>query len=175
MVGESLGLVHHVCAGVAMKERGFFAVGMWHPKTEANVGTAWRSASSFGAAFMFTVGRRYRAQSSDTANAPSHIPLFHFDTIEDAVAHMPHGCPLVGVEMDDRAVSLPHFRHPPRAAYLLGAEDKGLTPDVLAQCRFLVQIPFARQCLNVAAAATVVIYDRARCMARGRALSSVSP
>ena len=39
---------------------------------------------------------------------------------------MPHDCPLVGVELDDRSIPIENFAHPKRVVYLLGAEDHGL-------------------------------------------------
>ena len=142
-------------------KRGFFAVGVYHPKTEANIGSLWRTAHLYGAAFVFTVGRRYRAQSSDTPKTPRHTPLFHFDNIGDLMAHLPHGAPLVGVEMDDAATPLPELAHPLQAVYLLGAEDHGLPPEVLAACHRLTVIPCpAPESMNVAVAGALVIYDR---------------
>ena len=143
--------------------RGFFAVGVYQPKTEANVGSLWRTAHLYGAAFVFTVGRRYRTQSSDTPKTPRHTPLFHFDNIGDLTVHLPHGAPLVGVEMDESAVPLDNFDHPAAAVYLLGAEDNGLPPSVLSACHRLVVIPCPRpESMNVAVAGSLVIYDRHR-------------
>jgi len=148
--------------------RGYFAVGIYRTKTEANVGTLWRSAHLYGAAFVFTVGKRYQRQSSDTPKTPLHTPLFHFDTIEDLRAHLPHSAPLVGVELDPRATALPDYSHPERAVYLLGAEDQGLPPSVVDLCHSVVQIPAVRsQSMNVAAAGSVLLYDRhAKSLAR---------
>ena len=49
--------------------------------------------------------------------------------------------------------------HPERAAYLLGAEDHGLSPAVLAMCHRIVVLP-GRHCLNVAVAGSLILYDR---------------
>lgn len=141
--------------------RGFFAVGIYRTKTEANVGTLWRSAHLYGAAFVFTVGKRYQRQSSDTPKTPLHTPLFHFDTIGDLRAHLPHSAPLIGVELDPRAKLLSGYAHPERAVYLLGAEDQGLPPSVVDLCHDVVEIPSVRpQSMNVAAAGSVLLYDR---------------
>lgn len=147
---------------ITREPRGFFAVGVYHPKTEANIGTLWRTAHLFGAQFIFTVGHRYaRRQHTDTTKAQLHTPLFHFDDIESFVRHLPWGCPLVGVEMDERAQMLGDFVHPPRAAYLLGAEDHGLPPVVLDRCHHVVQIESpVDQSMNVAVAGSLLIYDR---------------
>lgn len=141
--------------------RGYFGIGIYHGKTEHNIGTLWRSAHLFGAAFVFTVGRRYQQQATDTPKTPRHTPLFHFDTVDDLHAHLPHGCPLVGVELDPRAVMLTDFAHPERACYLLGAEDHGLPISVLDRCHQVVQVETLRpQSLNVAVAGSLLLHSR---------------
>lgn len=146
---------------LARNGRGFFAVGIYGNKTPANLGTLWRSASLFDAAFVYTVGKRYERQCSDTMKTPLHTPLFHFADVDDLIDHLPHGCPLVGVELDDRSVPLSAYGHPQRAAYLLGAEDIGLPPRVLARCHEVVQIEtVAPWSMNVAVAGSIVLHDR---------------
>lgn len=150
---------------------GFCAIGVYHPKHAINIGTLWRSASIFGAAFVFTVGRRYQKQSSDTIGAISTVPLFHFSDVRDLIDHLPHSCPLVGVELDERADKIEHFRHPARAAYMLGAEDNGLPEDVRAQVHRMVRLP-GYTCLNVATAGSIILYDRWRTGRRSAALAA---
>lgn len=141
--------------------RGYFGVAIWHPKHETNVGGLWRAATLYDAAFVCTVGARYRHQASDTPHTPRHTPLYHYADIDDLIRHLPNGCPLVGVELDPRATSLTEFRHPGRAMYLLGAEDHGLSPAVADRCHYLVQIPTVREFShNVATAGALVLHDR---------------
>ena len=140
--------------------RGYFGIGIYQGKTPVNIGTLWRSAFAFGADFIFTVGPRYKAQASDTTKAPKHVPLFSYETFADMKAHLPWSCPLVGVEIDERAISLAEFKHPERACYLLGAEDYGLPQHVLRECHKTIVIPGASRCLNVAVAGSIVLYDR---------------
>lgn len=153
--------------------RGFFAVGVYHPKTEQNIGTLMRTAFLYDAAFVFTVGRRYHRQASDTPKTSGNIPLFHFDTIEDLHEHLPYGAPLVGVELDPRATGLREFTHPQRAVYLLGAEDHGLPQHVIDRCHHLVVLESVRaESMNVATAGSIVIYDRhVKALARVAALT----
>lgn len=138
----------------------YFAIGVVNSKRDTNIGTLLRSAHNFGAAFVFTVGRRYDRQSSDTTKAWRSVPLFNFDTVADLRRHVPYDAKLVGVELDARAVPLNVFTHPRRAVYLLGAEDHGLSEAQRAECHELVVVPGASHCLNVASAGTVVLYDR---------------
>lgn len=142
-----------------MSKRGFYGIGIWHPKREHNVGTLLRTANIFGAAFVFTVGKRYTQQASDTMKTPRHIPLFHFTDIIDLREHLPHGCPLVGIELTEEAQALSHHRHLPQACYLLGAEDAGLSNAVLDLCHTTLRLP-GKYSMNVAVAGSIVIYDR---------------
>lgn len=154
--------------GVSSRQRlnstqktGFYGVGVYHPKVEANVGTLWRSAMTYGAAFLATVGARYRTQSSDTCKAPQSIPLHHYSDLSDPIEHLPDGCPLVGIELSPEALPLRGYQHLPRALYLLGAEDHGLPPAVLDRCHHLLRIDTPRPwSLNVAVAGSLVMAHR---------------
>lgn len=139
--------------------RGFFAIGIEHGKTLPNLGTLWRSANIFGAAFIFTVGARYKRQRSDTLKTPRHVPLFAFRDLDDLVEHLPDSCPLVGAELDSRATPIARYGHPERACYLLGAEDHGLTKAAGERCHQLVQLP-GRFSLNVAVSGSLLMFDR---------------
>jgi tRNA G18 (ribose-2'-O)-methylase SpoU len=139
-----------------------FAIGVDHPKREVNIGTLWRSAHAFGAAMVFTVGRRYdqRKHRGDTVQAWRHIPLLHFATWTDYRDHAPYAWVPIGIEIGRAAEPLPRFVHPRSAIYILGADDHGLTNEAAALCKALIVIP-ARYCLNVAVAGSIVMYDRA--------------
>ena len=153
-----------------MSGRGYHGIAVYRPKTEVNVGSLWRSASLYGAAFLATVGHRYpRRQASDTMHSANQIPLHHYADIDDLIGHLPLGCPLIGIELDPRAVSLDRFTHPPRGLYLLGAEDDGLPPHVADRCHYLVQIPCVLPwSMNVACAGSVVLAHRHMALARQR-------
>lgn len=147
----------------SLRPTGYSGIAIYHPKTEANVGTLWRSSMNFDVKLLATIGRRYKRQSSDTCKAPLSLPLHHYRDLDDLIEHLPHGCPLIGVELHERAVPLTGFRHPPQAMYLLGAEDHGLPDSVIARCHALVQIPTPTPwSLNVACAGSIVLADRYR-------------
>ena len=144
-----------------MDSRGFFLIGVYRPKAEVNVGTLWRHAFLFGAVGCFTVGLRYRHQTSDTLKTTRHIPLTHYADIDDLIKHLPNDCPLVAVELCDKAKPLDSFNHEERCCYLLGAEDDGLPIEVLARAHRHVVIPSPMErSMNVAVAGSIVMYDR---------------
>ena len=140
-------------------QRGYFGIGIEHVKSSHNIGTLWRTAHIFGAAFIFTIGRRYQKQPSDTMCSSRHVPLYHYTTLDDMYEHRPYNCQLIGIELDSRAVPLETFNHPQRVIYLLGAEDNGLTEVARHRCHAIVQLP-SDYCLNVAVAGSIVMYHR---------------
>lgn len=140
-------------------KRGFFAIGIDNGKTKANIGTLWRSAHAFDAAFIFTLNSRYKFQATDTSHASKSIPLFNFASIEDLKAHIDSKISIIGIELHDNAHDINNFVHPERAVYILGAEDSGLSQDTISQCDMLIKIP-CTPCLNVSTAGSIVLYDR---------------
>ncbi|MCB0131429.1 MAG: RNA methyltransferase [Caldilineaceae bacterium] len=138
---------------------GFFGIGIYQAKHFENVGVLWRGAYQLGAAFIFTVGKRYRPPATDVAMAWIHIPLYNYGSFDECVAALPYSCRLVGVEMGGKP--LPGVAHPDRAVYILGAEDGGLPSHVIERCHSLISIPSVRSAsYNVAQAGTIVMYDR---------------
>lgn len=140
-------------------QRGYFGIGIFNPKTEVNIGTLWRSAHILGASFIFTIGRRYKRQPSDTTLASNNIPLFNYENFDAFYKNMPTDCVLVGVELDEKSVPSAEFQHPKRCIYLLGAEDHGLSSEAISSCHQLVQLP-GDKCLNVSVAGSLIMYDR---------------
>ncbi len=139
--------------------RGYFAIGVERISKQLNLGNLVRSAHGFGASFVFTVGADYRAieAKSDTSKAHAHLPIYHWAEVSEM--RLPEGCELVGIELLDEAHALPSFRHPLRAAYVLGPERGSLSEEMLARCRHVVKIPTSF-CINVAMAGAIVMYDR---------------
>lgn len=142
-----------------MKQRGYCGIGVFMPKNYVNVGTLWRSAHILGADFIFTVNRRYKREASDTLRTPRHVPLFHYDNIDDLKTHLPWAGQLIGVELTNNASDLRQVAHPECAVYLLGAEDFGIPHHVLDKCGKVIRIP-GEHSLNVSVAGSIVLYDR---------------
>lgn len=139
--------------------RGYFGIGIENQKTPSNLGMLWRSAFNFGAAFLFTIHRRYPPQVSDTVKAWRHVPLHNYEDLAAFLASCPLDCYLIGIELHEHATPLQRFTHPERAVYLLGSEDRGLSDEALKECDRVVQIE-SRMCLNVAVAGSIVMWHR---------------
>lgn len=140
--------------------KGYFGIGVEGASKAMNIGTLFRTAHAFGAAFVFTLRTQYNRREgglSDTSDTPRSVPTYHFADL--TAFRLPLGCRLVGVEIAEDAIELPSFRHPRQAAYILGAEREGLSADVQACCDYVVKIP-TRFSVNLGVAGALVMYDR---------------
>jgi len=142
--------------------RGYFGIAILSPKCELNVGVLWRTASLFKASFIATVGeRRYKTNNSDTMKSWKHMPLFHYESLEEFKNHIPKDCSLIGVELTQEARLLQTFIHPERAVYLLGSEDYGIPSEMHKEMDMMIQIETPiNVSLNVGVAGSIIIYDR---------------
>ncbi len=141
--------------------RGYFGIGIYNWKKDVNIGTLWRSAFMFDASFIFTIGREYKYQHSDTVKSYKHIPLFNYPDFNEFKKNIPFFAKIIGIEMTDNSRLLTKYIHPDRAIYILGAEDSGLSESIMVQCQDIIQIPTKQKySLNVSTAGAIIMYDR---------------
>lgn len=148
--------------------RGYFGIGAQGISKTANLGALMRTAHAFGASFAYTVGSdtdvedtRRGVNQTDTSRSLNHLPFYKWDNMDDM--RLPLGCPLVGIELCERAVELPSFRHPLACAYILGPEQGSLSDEMQDMCAHIVKIP-TKFCINVSLAAAITLYDRTLCL-----------
>ncbi len=145
--------------GKRTQQRGYAAVGLYHPKNAINVGAVLRACGCYGAAFLATTGQRYRKAPTDTMCAVKRLPLLQVDDLRDVI---PYDCVPIAVELSKDARPIHELRHPERAFYVFGPEDGSLGSAVLDWCPGRpVYIP-TNGCMNLAATVNVVMYDRWR-------------
>lgn len=146
--------------------RGYFGIGVEEISKEGNVGNLVRSAHAFGAEFFFAINPFIdvtEVRATDTSGAFDHVPYYQYNS--PAELALPEGCQLVGVEFIEDSIELPTFRHPTRAAYVLGPEMGSLSPALQERCDHIVHIPM-KFCINVGVAGALVMYDRMLTMGR---------
>lgn len=114
-----------------------------------------RSAHNFGASFIATIGERYRKQGSDTTDATKHIPLFHYDTLEDFISSLPKNCEVVRCEVDGKN-DIRTFKHPESCVYIFGGEDRSV-PEIPLSIGVKIDTPY---CLNLATTASLFMFHR---------------
>ena len=140
---------------------GFFGIGIYGGKNEANQGTLWRSAWQLGAAFTFTVGSRFEKSSADTTKTWTALPAYAYPDWGVFASAQPYCTAWVAVEMG--GTPLEEFEHPDRAVYVLGSEDTGLPSSVLRACAHHVSLPAQEgrtPSFNVAVTGSLILFDR---------------
>ncbi|MDC3402159.1 RNA methyltransferase [Alphaproteobacteria bacterium] len=139
--------------------RGYFGIGIEGASKPMNTGNLIRSAHAFGASFIFTINAHYRVRQarSDTSRTQKSVPWYDWDDTDSII--LPKGCQIVGIELTDDAIDLPSFKHPQRAAYVLGPERGNLSDEMSEKCNHIIRIP-TKFCVNVQIAGAIVMYDR---------------
>jgi tRNA(Leu) C34 or U34 (ribose-2'-O)-methylase TrmL len=135
--------------------RGYAAIGFVGTKCAPNFGAILRAAHCYGCDLILLDAPRFIQSAQDVTKASRHIPMI----VGDIAITRPHDCPMVAVEIHPKATPLPSFVHPTRCLYVFGPEDGSLPNRILEHAQLLVSIPTA-YCMNLAATANVVLYDR---------------
>lgn len=112
---------------------------------------------------VLSVGRRWTiAKDPDGEEKPFRngmVPdksVTEFRPLDPFIAQ---GFTPVAVEVRENSEPLPLFWHPPKAVYVFGPEDGSLQRGLLGACQRFVVIP-SDECLNLASAVNVTLYDR---------------
>ncbi len=148
--------------------KGYACIGLFNPKTPANVGSIMRAAGCYGVHSVFYTGTRYdlaKQFCTDTNKKHLDIPLICTETLQNIV---PLDCVPVAVELVEGAKSLVDYKHPARAFYIFGPEDNSLKKDITDFCRDTIYVP-TDGCMNLAATVNVILYDR---LAKGSKFSN---
>lgn len=135
-----------------------------NPKFPSNVGTMARNAELLGISTLYIsqserVGNHVGA--TDTAKSFRRIGEFISDEREVISSARKSGCRIIAVELDSNATDVTRFTHPEDALYIIGSEDKGISPEILNDVDEVVVIPSQKPwSFNAADSATIVMYDR---------------
>lgn len=131
-----------------------------NPKSPSNVGAILRAAGCYQIPELLYTGNRYnkaKKHATDTQNVGSDITVRHVESFLD---EKPTDVKLVCIDFVEGATPLPTFQHPEKAYYVFGPEDGSLKQDIINEADYVVYMPTVGS-LNLAAAANVVLYDRA--------------
>ena len=132
-----------------------------------NVGSAFRTADSFGIDKVFLCGISAVPPSAEihksALGAEDSVPWEHVDDTLEAVRRLrEEGYTLVAVEQTVRSVKLDAFRPAPDTKYavVFGNEVDGVRQDVVDACDFSLEIPQdgTKHSLNVSVSVGVVLW-----------------
>jgi tRNA G18 (ribose-2'-O)-methylase SpoU len=132
-----------------------------------NMGALFRGAAAFGIDGILLdpacCDPLYRKAIRVSMGHVLAVPYAVGDSWPDDLARLKAewGVTIIGAETDLRAVPVWDAPREPKTAILFGAEGEGITPQAMAHCDALVQIPMPPgvPSLNVAVAASICMYE----------------
>ncbi len=142
-----------------------------------NVGAIFRTAEGFGVKQIILSGYtpypklhlndprlphisdKLTSQIHKTAlGAESIVP---FSYVEDIISWInKQTMPIIALEQAPNSITLPEFTPPDELALLLGEEVHGITPELLALCNQVIEIPMfgQKESFNVSVATGIALY-----------------
>ena len=152
------------------------AILLMNPKFAHNVGMALRACATFGASTLRWTGSRVppldmwpegaRIPREERIKDYQNVDFEHTNDQRPIDWFVHQGYTPVAVEVLDSSEDLVLFEHPEKAVYVFGPEDSGLDRGILTACHRFVRIP-TNGCMNLAVAASTVLYDRHAKLVRG--------
>lgn len=133
-----------------------------------NFGAIARSCDCGGVDAIVIPERGSASASSDAVKASAgalfYVPVCREKTVESAVRQLHDSGYLVIGASEKGAESYTRVDYTVPVAIVMGAEDTGISPDVMRRCDSLVSIPMLGDIgsLNVSVAAGVMIYEAVR-------------
>ena len=94
--------------------------------------------------------------------AESLVPFEFYEDINDWINEneQTENLPIVALEQAKNSIMLPEFQPPEKFALLLGEEVHGITPELLENCQFTVEIPMfgQKESFNVSVATGITLF-----------------
>lgn len=133
-----------------------------------NIGSAFRTADSFGADFIALCGICATPPSAEihksALGAEESVRWEHFDDTHAAMARLREkGYTIISVEQTEHAVQLQDFQRPERCAFIFGNEVDGVQQSVVDESDLCLEIPQfgTKHSLNVSVSVGVVLWQAA--------------
>lgn len=142
-----------------------------------NIGAIFRTAEGFGIKKIILSGyspypklekdtrlphiaEKLHLQIHKTALGAETIVPFEYRETPNLLELRSEGYRLVALEQAPNSIPLPIYQPPQKIALLLGEEVEGITPELLAQCEDILEIPMQgqKESFNVSVAAGVAMY-----------------
>lgn len=149
------------------------SIGLINPKDAQNVGSVLRAIGCYQGDDVYYTGNRYAyamKHNTDTHNIQAQTDIKKVDDLLSVPEDfMTADTKIVCIELVEGATPLPEFEHPEQALYIFGPEDGNIPQKMINQADEVVYIPTIG-CMNLAATANVVLYDRLAKSQRAKAL-----
>ncbi len=142
-----------------------------------NVGSIFRTCEGFGVKKLILSGytpyptvksdprlphisRKITDQIHKTALGAEEMVSFSYMPEPDLNRLKKEGYSIVALEQSPQSVMMPAYKSPDRVALLLGEEVSGVSPELLAQCDSVIEIPMhgQKESFNVSVSTGIALY-----------------
>lgn len=142
-----------------------------------NVGAIFRTAEGFGISKIILTGytpypllekdsrlphiaQKLTKQISKTALGAEAIVAFEYQEQPPINALKADGYRIVALEQASNSILMANYAPPEKIVLLLGEEVEGITPELLAKCEDIIEIPMVgeKESFNVSVAAGIALY-----------------
>ncbi|MDB5162879.1 MAG: hypothetical protein JWO54_913 [Candidatus Saccharibacteria bacterium] len=142
-----------------------------------NVGAIFRTAEGFGISKIILTGytpypmvehdsrlphiaEKLTKQISKTALGAEAIVPFAYTETPPLAELKKAGFRIVALEQDPKSINLADYTPPEKIVLLLGEEVEGITPELLAECEDILEIPMVgkKESFNVSVATGIALY-----------------
>lgn len=142
-----------------------------------NVGSIFRTCEGFGVKELLLTGytpyprtlddtrlphiaQKLTEQIHKTALGAEALISFSHQELPDLLSLKRDGYRLIALEQNEQSVPLNSYRHNGKLALLIGEEVHGITPQLLALCDDIIEIPMfgKKESFNVSVATGIALY-----------------
>ncbi len=137
-----------------------FAVLMEHLQGDFNIGGVVRSANAFGAMGVYYCGKK-QWDRRGAVGTHNYTDVQYVSDIQASSKSLLRHFTFVALEQCEDSIPMGKFEWPKRPLIIVGEEGSGLTEEMLALCKYKVEIPQhgSVRSLNAASAASIAMYD----------------
>ena len=127
---------------------------------DLNIGSIVRTGNAFNVGAVHIVGRR-RWNRRGAMVTDKYLDIIHHPSPEDMASWAAdHGYELIGIDNTDGCTELETSPLPTNCVLVFGQESNGISPELLAHCSQVREIPMwgSTRSMNVAAAAAIAMH-----------------
>ncbi len=142
------------------KSRSQLHIAIENLEHDFNIGTVVRNANAFNVNTVHIIGRKkWNKRGAMVTNR--YLNVVHHATVEEFIESLPEGYELIAIDNQPGAINLSEAKLPERCCLVFGGEGPGISQDLIAKSKTMVQIEQfgSTRSVNVGVASGIAMYE----------------